>query len=310
MTTDPREHHDEPSGGPSADEVFEEHRRALTGAAYRILGSWTDAEDVVQDVWLRWAAGHATVADPSRWLSTVTVRAALDRLRRLKSARERYLGPWLPEPISDDPGPEATAERRDTLALGMLVVLESLSPLERTVFVLREGFAWSNADIAEALGKSQDAVRQLAHRAQHHVRQARPRFTVDRDLAAASTELFLRACLDGNVQNLLEVLAPDVVMISDGGGEAPAPRRALVGADQVLAFLAGLGRKDAFAGATFAIGTVNAQPGLITCIDDAVVSAMSFDTDAQGRITAIYVVAAPSKLTHLAPPATPRPNIA
>jgi RNA polymerase sigma-70 factor (ECF subfamily) len=284
-------------------EIFEEHRPSLTGTAYRILGSWTDAEDIVQDVWLRWAAHHDVVGNPARWLSTVTVRAAVDRLRRLKRRRESYIGPWLPEPVSQEPGPDDTAEQRDTIAVGMLVVLESLSPLERAVFVLREGFAWTHADIAEALGRSPAAIRQLAHRAQQHVLEARPRYRVDEHVSTASTQRFLRACLDGNVQDLIEVLSPDVVMFSDGGGEAPAPRRALLGADEVLAFLAGLGRKDAFAGAAFTIGRINTQPGIITSHPDAVLSATTFDIDLGGRITSIYVVSAPSKLSHVRIPA-------
>jgi RNA polymerase sigma-70 factor (ECF subfamily) len=283
--------------------VFEGHRRTLTGTAYRILGSWTDAEDVVQDVWFRWAASHADVENPGKWLVTVTVRAAVDRLRRLKRRREAYLGPWLPEPVSLEPDPTDTTELKDTIAIGMMVVLESLSPLERAVFVLREGFAWSHADIADALGRSPAAVRQLARRAHRHVLEARPRFTVDDQVARLSTERFLRACLDGDVEALLEVLSPDVVMISDGGGEAPAPRRPLVGAGQVLAFLAGLGRKAVFAGADFTIGSINTQPGVITSEEHAVISATTFDLDPAGRIVAMYVVSAPSKLAHVAHPA-------
>jgi RNA polymerase sigma-70 factor (ECF subfamily) len=286
-----------------AEEVFEQHRRMLTGTAYRVLGSWSDAEDVVQDVWLRWAAGRHGVDNPENWLVTVTVRAALDRLRRLKSRREAYVGPWLPEPVSFEPDPAGTAELRDTVAIGMLVVLESLSPLERAVFVLREVFSWPYPDIAEALGRSPAAVRQLAHRAHQHIQQARPRFTVEDRHATQSTERFLQACLDGNVEDLLEVLAPDVVMISDGGGEAPAPKRALVGAREVLAFLAGLGRKRAYAGADFTIGQINAQPGIVISARDEVISAMTFDLDRQARIVAIYVVSAPSKLAHVAYPA-------
>jgi RNA polymerase sigma-70 factor, ECF subfamily len=287
-----------------AAEVFEQHRRKLTGTAYRILGSWSDAEDVVQDVWLSWAADRQEVDNPGNWLVTVTVRAAVDRLRRLKTRRETYIGPWLPEPVSLEPDPADTAEMKDTIAIGMLVVLESLSPLERAVFVLREAFSWPHADIAEALGRSPAAVRQLAHRAHRNVQQARPRYIVDDRRATESTERFLRACLDGNVEDLLEVLSPDVVMISDGGGEAPAPKRALVGAREVLAFLAGLGRKHVYAGAEFALGRVNARPGIVIRDGNEVTTAMSFDVDRRARIVAIYVVSAPSKLAHVAYPAS------
>jgi RNA polymerase sigma factor (sigma-70 family) len=292
-----------------AAEVFEQHRRKLTGTAHRILGSWNDAEDVVQDVWLRWAADQHEVDNPESWLVTVTARAALDRLRRLKTRRETYIGPWLPEPVSFEPDPADTAELRDTVAIGMLVVLESLSPLERAVFVLREVFSWPYVDIAEALGRSPAAVRQLVHRAHRHVRQARPRFTVDDRRAVESTERFLQACLDGNVEDLLEVLSPDVVMIIDGGGEAPAPKRALVGAREVLAFLAGLGRKRAFAGAEFSLGRVIAQPGVIISAGNEVISAMTFDLDRRDRIVAIYVVCAHAKLAHVAHSADLPPDL-
>jgi RNA polymerase sigma-70 factor (ECF subfamily) len=287
------------TGMTAEAEIFEQHRRHLTGVEYRITGSWTDAEDIAHDVWLRWADGHSDVERPRNWLLRVTVRASLDRLRRLKRRRETYIGPWLPEPISLTPNPEDTAELRDTLAVGMLLVLESLSPLERAVFVLREAFAWDYEDIAEALGRSPDAVRQLARRAHQHVEQARPRFAVDERRAAESTERFLRACLDGNVEDLLRVMSPDVVMYTDGGGEAPAPKRALVGAREVLSFLAGLGRKKALADARFTVGYVNMRPGIITSTQDQVLSALTFDYDESGQIVAIYVVSAPSKLAHV-----------
>jgi RNA polymerase sigma-70 factor, ECF subfamily len=294
--------------GTTADtEIFEQHRRQLTGVAYRITGSWTDAEDIAQDVWLRWADGHQDVDKPRNWLLRVTVRASLDRLRRLKRRRETYLGPWLPEPVSLAPDPEDTAELRDTLMVGMLLVLESLSPLERAVFVLREAFAWDYEDIGEALGRSPTAVRQLARRAHQHVEQARPRFAVDERRAAESTERFLRACLDGNVDALLRVLSPDVVMYTDGGGEAPAPKRALVGAREVHSFLAGLGRKKALASATFTLGYVNMRPGIITSDAGQVISAMTFDHDRSGRIVAIYVTSAPSKLAHISTTASADP---
>ena len=291
--------------GTSAEtEIFEQHRRQLTGVAYRITGSWTDAEDIAQDVWLRWAKLHQEVDKPRNWLLRVTVRTSLDRLRRLKRRRETYLGPWLPEPVSLAPDPEATAELRDTLMVGMLLVLESLSPLERAVFVLREAFAWDYEDIAEALGRSPDAVRQLARRARQHVEQAGPRFAVDERRAAESTERFLRACLDGDMEDLLRVLSPDVVMYVDGGSEAPAPKRALVGAREVLSFLAGLGRKKALADARFTVGYVNMRPGIITSTEDLLLSALTFDYDQSGRIVAIYVVSAPSKLSHISATAT------
>jgi RNA polymerase sigma factor (sigma-70 family) len=296
------------TSGTAETEIFEQHRRQVTGVAYRITGSWTDAEDIAQDVWLRWAKVHQDVDRPRNWLLRVTVRASLDRLRRLKRRRETYLGPWLPEPVSLAPDPEDTAELRDTLMVGMLLVLESLSPLERAVFVLREAFAWDYEDIAEALGRLPAAVRQLARRAHQHVEQARPRFAVDERRAAESTERFLRACLDGNVDDLLRVLSPDVVMYTDGGGEAPAPKRALVGAHEVLSFFAGLGRKNVFADSTFGISYLNTHPGIITSTHGQVMSAMTFDYDPSGRIVAIYVTSAPSKLAHVSATAAAGPG--
>jgi RNA polymerase sigma-70 factor (ECF subfamily) len=278
------------TGMTAEAEIFEQHRRLLTGVEYRITGSWTDAEDIAQDVWLRWADGHSDVERPRNWLLRVTVRASLDRLRRLKRRRETYIGPWLPEPVSLAPNPEDAAELRDTLAVGMLLVLESLSPLERAVFVLREAFAWDYEDIAEALGRSPDAVRQLARRAHQHVERARPRFAVDERRAAESTERFLQACLDGDVDDLLRVLSPDVVMYTDGGGEAPAPKRALVGANEVLSFLAGLGRKKALADARFTLAYVKMRPGIITSTEDQMLSALTFNYDRYGRIAAMYLV--------------------
>jgi hypothetical protein len=192
--------------------------------------------------------------------------------------------------------------------VGMLLVLESLSPLERAVFVLREAFAWDYEDIAEALGRSPAAVRQLARRAHQHVEQARPRFAVDERRAAESTKRFLRACLDGNVDDLLRVLSPDVVMYTDGGGEAPAPKRALVGAHEVLSFFAGLGRKNVFADSTFGISYLNTHPGIITSTHGQVMSAMTFDYDPPGRIVAIYVTSAPSKLAHVSATAAAGPG--
>jgi RNA polymerase sigma-70 factor (ECF subfamily) len=287
------------TAGIAEAEVFEKHRRHLTGVAYRITGSWTDAEDVAQEVWLRWAGAHSDVDRPGKWLLTVTVRASVDRLRRLKRRRETYVGLWLPEPVSLSPSPEDAVELRETLAMGMLLVLESLSPLERAVFVLREAFAWDYEEIAEALGRSPATVRQLARRARQHVDEARPRFAVHERAAAEITERFLQACLDGNVEDLLRVLSPDVVMLTDGGGEAPAPKRPLVGAREVLSFLAGLDRKRVFADATFTLDYVNVRPGIVTSMRDQVQSAMTFDYDESGRIAAIYVVSAPSKLAHI-----------
>jgi len=223
-------------GRVDADAVaaaFEGHRRLLTGIAYRILGSWTEAEDLIQDVWPRWETNAADVESPEGWLRRVTVRAAIDRLRRLQRRRETYPGPWLPEPVAMLPDPAQVVEDRDSVSVGMLLVLETLSPLERAVFVLRQGFDWSHEEIGDVLGRSATTVRQLDHRARRHVADRRPRYEADETTARATAESFLRACLNGDVTGLLAMLAPGVVLHSDAGGEARAPRRPIREAKKV-----------------------------------------------------------------------------
>ena len=209
------------------DAVFTAHRARLVGVAYRLLGSVGDAEDVVQEAWLRWArVDTATVADPLAFLVRTVSRLALDRLRRIAARREAYVGPWLPEPVltggPDDPAAEA--ERASSVSMAMLVVLETLSPLERTVFVLHEAFAYSYAEIAEIVDRSPAAVRQLAHRAREHVAARRPRFAPTRRCAARHRALPARR-VDGDLAALLELLAPDVTSWADGGGKAKMPLR-------------------------------------------------------------------------------------
>jgi RNA polymerase sigma-70 factor (ECF subfamily) len=211
--------------------VFTAHRTRLVGVAYRLLGSVGDAEDVVQEAWLRWArVDTATVTDPLAFLVRTVSRLALDRLRRIAARRETYVGPWLPELVltggPDDPAAEV--ERASSVSMAMLVVLETLTPLERTVFVLHEAFACSHAEIAEIVGRSPAAVRQLAHRAREHVAARRPRFAADPAVRRTATERFLRASLEGDLAALLELLAPDATLWADGG-KAKAPLRRSTG---------------------------------------------------------------------------------
>lgn len=285
----------------AAARTFDEHRRKLTGISYRILGSWTEAEDVVQDVWPRWEANAAHVDSAEGWLHRVTVRASIDRLRRLKRRRETYPGSWLPEPVSLLPDPAQVAEDHDTISVGMLLVLETLSPLERAVYVLRQGFAWSHQEIADALGRSATAIRQLDHRARNHVAERRPRYAADEATAKSTAETFLRACLQGDVTQLLAVLAPDVTLHSDAGGEAKAPRRPILGAHKVATFLAAVGTTP-LPDITFTISQVNTRLALVATGPHGPVSAMCFDADKDGKILALYLMAAPSKLTHLTKP--------
>ncbi|MFB8021692.1 RNA polymerase sigma factor SigJ [Streptomyces rubiginosohelvolus] len=226
-----------------ATEIFEEHRPVLTGVAYRMLGRVADAEDVVQEAWLRWsAAACEDVREPRAFLVRITTRLAIDRLRHLRSRRETYPGTWLPEPVVTDfgPTPPDTAERAvlaDTVSIAVLVVLESLSPLERAVFVLREAFGFPYAEIATALDRTEAAVRQLAGRARRHVEERKPRYDVDPAERRDLTERFLAAASGGGIEQLLALLAPDVRLVSDGGGKAKAARRIIETADKVGRYL-------------------------------------------------------------------------
>ncbi|WP_308211285.1 RNA polymerase sigma factor SigJ [Actinomadura rupiterrae] len=216
--------------------VFGGYRELLFGVAYRVLGRVTDAEDVVQEAWLRWSRADG-VDDPEGFLVTVTTRLAIDRLRRIQARREAYVGEWLPEPVMTSEDVAEDVVRAESVSLALLVVLESLSPLERAVFVLRDVFSFSYAEIAAALEKTEPAVRQVAARARAHVRERRPRFEVDPRVWRQVNDQFIGACLNGGVEGLMELLAPDVRLIADSGGNAVAPRRMLVGADRVAPFV-------------------------------------------------------------------------
>lgn len=294
-----------------ASRIFEGQRRALFGVAYRIVGQVADAEDVVQEAWLRWArVDRASVDDPRAFLVRVVTHLALDRLRRRKARREAYIGPWLPEPLLTSPDPTAEVERAELVSLALLVVLETLSPLERAVFVLREAFGYSHAEVAAILGRSESAVRQLAHRARQHVEARRPRFLADPSAAWQVAERFLAACQSGDLATLLEVLAPDVTLVADGGGQALAPRRPLHGAEQVgrfllLAmtaeqtgrFLRSIGLAPD-AGLRVQPATVNGQPGVVASAGGKPVTALVLSV-VDERVQAIYLIANPDKLVGL-----------
>ena len=222
---------------PAAHAPFASLRSRLFGVAYRMLGVRADAEDVVQEAWLRWqAVDTACLQSAEACLVTVTTRLAIDRMRRRRTRAETYMGTWLPEPLATGLGPEAHAERSESLALGLLLVLETLSPLERAVFVLGEAFGYEYADIAEIVGRREAAVRQLAHRAREHVRERRPRYTTDPATHRRIADRFLAAAGRGDVQALLDVLAPDVMLIADGGGKVRAPLLPVVGVERVIRF--------------------------------------------------------------------------
>jgi RNA polymerase sigma-70 factor (TIGR02957 family) len=281
----------------SAD-PFVEHRSLLFTVAYEMLGSAADAEDVVQESWLRWSAVDQTeVREPRAYLVRVVTRQSLNRLRSLSRRREEYVGEWLPEPLLTSPDVAEDVELAESVSIAMLTVLETLGPAERAVFVLREVFDTPYDEIAEAIGKSPAAVRQIAHRAKQHVAARRPRVPVKQEEQAAAVEKFLAAVQGGDLQSLLEVLAPDVVMVADGGGVAAAARKPIHGADKVATFLGTAWRlKVEFTSMPISI---NGLPGarLDIRLDDST-TALSFVVE-DGRITRIYAMRNPHKLQRL-----------
>ncbi|WP_262061831.1 RNA polymerase sigma-70 factor [Streptomyces sp. STR69] len=288
----------------TATEVFEEHRPVLMGVAYRMLGRVADAEDVVQEAWLRWSgADHRAVRAPRAYLVRVTTRLAIDRLRQIKGRGETYVGPWLPEPYVTDFGDtvEDTAERAvlaDSVSLAVLVVLESLSPLERAVFVLREAFGYPYAEIAAMLDRGEPAVRQLAGRARKHVDEGRPRYEVDPLQRRDLTERFLAAAAEGDLAGLMELLAPDVRLVGDSGGKAKAPLRILETADNVGRFLVAIAGKG-IPEISFRFLELNGGPAVLILSGDKPDSVFQVDVSA-GRIRSVYIVRNPDKLQSLA----------
>ncbi|MEV5927495.1 RNA polymerase sigma-70 factor [Streptomyces cellulosae] len=287
----------------TATPLFEEHRPVLMGIAYRMLGRAADAEDVVQDAWLRWSAADRTdVREPRGFLVRITTRLALDRLRRIKARGETYVGPWLPEPYVTDFGDTVpdTAERAvlaDSVSLAVLVVMETLSPLERAVFVLREAFGYPYADIAAMLDRGEAAVRRLAARARRHVDERRPRYDVDPARRRDLTERFLDAAAGGDLAGLMELLAPDVRLVGDSGGKARAPLRVLDGADHVGRFFVGVAGKGL---PDVSVRTVelNGGPAVLVLSGGKPDTVVQIDADGD-RIRTVYVVRNPDKLAAL-----------
>jgi len=288
-----------------ATDVFEEHRPVLLGAAYRMLGRVADAEDVVQEAWLRWsAADRAAVREPRAYLLRTTTRLAVDRLRQLRSRREAYVGPWLPEPLATDyrrtvPDGAERVVLAESVSLAVLVVLESLSPLERAVFVLREAFGLPYGEIAGTLDRSEAAVRQLAARARRHVAERTPRFEVDPEQRRRLTERFLAAATEGDLEGLLAVLAPDARLVGDGGGRAKAPLRTIVGADKVGRFLAAIAQTPV-PGLEIVLRELNGGPALLATSEGRPFAVFVLEV-ADGLVRSVYLVSNPDKLAHLAP---------
>ncbi|SEM46990.1 RNA polymerase sigma-70 factor [Streptacidiphilus jiangxiensis] len=279
-----------------AERAFAEHRRLLQGVAYRVLGSVADAEDVVQDAWLRWSrVDAATVDDPEGYLVRTATRLAIDRLRSAQVRRESYVGPWLPEPMLTSRDIADDVALADSVSTAMLLVLEALSPVERAVFVLREAFGYSHAEIAGFVGREEATVRQISSRARKSVEARRHRYDTDQATRQRATERFLAASVGGDLTALMEVLAPDVVLVSDGGGLAPAPRKAIHGLELVaraLATFAGRMPEDPHA----EVLQVNGGPGVVVFSGDTPVAAITVHL-VDGRIEALHLVSNPEKLS-------------
>lgn len=289
---------EESVNGPHAA-AFEEHRRALLSAAYRVLGTVQESEDAVQETWLRWQdVDLGEVRSPRSYLLRAVTRTALNLLRSQQRRREEYIGPWLPEPVSTDPrsAPERVAEVADDVSLALLVVLESLSPLERAAFVLREVFGLPYTEVAGALDRSEATVRQLVSRARAHVREQAPRHPVDADTHRELTERFLAAA-QGTVrlEEVVSVLAPDVVLTTDGGGHAKAALRPIVGTEKVLRFIAGVLVKPDVVTLDWQVVEVNGRPALVGYRDQMVDAVVWMEAD-DGVITHIDMVRNPRKL--------------
>lgn len=287
---------------PSAS--FEPHRRRLLGLAYRMLGSMADAEDAVQDAYLRWhAADRAAISDPRAFLMTTTTRICLDMLTSARARREQYVGPWLPEPVLDTGAlaPDTHAELADDLSIALLLTLDRLTPLERAAFLLHDVFEFTFSEIASALDRSEAACRQLAARARAHVRAARPRGASApraqevEEKHAQLLSAFVAAARSGDLQALTQLLARDVRVVTDGGGKVPASLNVLEGADRAARFLAGAARKGWRDDFTLRVALINGLPGILVLAPEGPVQTSAFEIE-DGLIRAIYVVRNPEKL--------------
>ncbi|MPZ01101.1 MAG: RNA polymerase sigma-70 factor [Actinophytocola sp.] len=282
------------------DDRFVAHRSLLFTVAYEMLGSAADADDVLQEAWLRWAdVDHAQVRDPRAYLIRVVTRQALNRLRTVSRRREEYVGEWLPEPLLTSPDVADDVELAESVSIAMLTVLETLGPTERAVFVLREVFDMPYGEIAEAIGKSAATVRQIARRARDHVAERRPRMAVSRSEQEAVVERFLVALRTGQLQDLMEIMAPDVVLVADGGGLATAVRVPVHGAERIAKLFSGaIRRHGPFDTTTLWLN--GAPAGRIEV--DGELTLVSFAVE-DGQVTRMYAMRNPQKLARLGEPA-------
>jgi RNA polymerase sigma-70 factor (TIGR02957 family) len=282
-----------------ATEIFVAHRNLLFTVAYEMLGSAADAEDVLQETWLRWVdVDLDTVQNRRAYLVRITARQALSRLRTLGRRKESYIGPWLPEPLLTAPDVAEDVELADSVSIAMLLVLETLTPTERAVFVLREVFDLGYDEIAEAVDKTPAAVHQIAHRARAHVAARRPRGATSPAETRVALEAFQRAVETGDLQGLVDILAPDVVFLGDGGGVAQAALSPVVGADEVARVLAASRLARVAAAAPLQPAQVNGYPALILRLDGKIDTVMAVRID-DGLITGLYAVRNPEKLSQL-----------
>lgn len=276
-------------------------RPLLLSISYRMLGSMSEADDIVQEAYVRWRAAPREVVDsPRSYLSTIVTRLCIDRLRSTKEARETYVGPWLPEPILSDvePDPAETIELAESLAMAFLVLLESLSPLERAVFLLRRVFEFEYAEIADVVGRSEAACRQLASRAGRHLGEGASRFRAERARGSELASRFLAACASGDLEGLLSLLTEDATAIADGGGKARAAGRPIVGKMSVATYMIGISKMATYISGVLP-AAVNGQPGFIFLDGERIDSVLALDVGSDG-IRGIYIVVNPDKLERIA----------
>jgi RNA polymerase sigma-70 factor, ECF subfamily len=281
-------------------EEFDQHRSTLFGLAYRMLGSVMDAEDILQEAYLRWQyVPTGEVRSARAYLITMVTRMCVDQLRLARVQREQYIGAWLPEPLLQSPesDPARLVELNESISTAFLVMLENLSPLDRAVFLLHEVFSYTYAEIARILDRAPADCRQIGHRARQRLTQGRPRFSVEPEPVAAVVEQFLQACVDGDTSELLALLAPNVAAVNDSGGKVSAVRNTVTGQDRVARMFLGIFRKW-WSHLSFSIQTINGQPAMVGCIGGHVVSVTSFDIR-NGKIQNFYQVLNPEKLKGL-----------
>lgn len=295
------------SSQPDPATSFEPHRRTLLGLAYRMLGSMAEAEDAVQDAYLRWhAADRAAVEQPRAFLGRTVTRLCLDTLKSARVQREEYIGPWLPEPLLDDAAlaADSASDYADDLSVALLLTLERLSPLERAAFLMHDVFELDYPEVARALRRSEEACRQLASRARSQIRKERPRFRPSAEECLRLTTAFATAVGSGNVEALTRLLTEDAVFYSDGGGKVPAAQKPIFGPLRIARFLTGLLRKPMImkrmmpGKTSMRMAQVNGMPGLLLSMDGRIVQTYALDLR-DGLIAGVYVTRNPDKLGHL-----------